>query len=637
MNTLLFEPRSGKSVDYEIVVIGGGPAGSTVATLLSQWGRRVLLLEKDHFPREHIGESLLPGTVAVMKRMGVYEKVDDAGFVHKYGATYVWGKSRDPWTIHFSEVTEKPIHTFQVNRAKFDKILLDHSQESGVTVLQGCRATGVRRSDTDVMLVDYLDQNQSPQTAACRICVDASGQNSFLGRDLGLRKLNPSLRNIALFTYFEGGKSILDLVPDLSPEDRGNVYVATNEVGWFWYLPQGGDRYGVGLVTDAAHSSEINRVGRTRFYLDLIDATPEIKYLLKDARMESDSVDTQSDWSYVCSRVQGPGYLLVGDAAAFIDPILASGIDLAMEGALKAAFAINTLLSTRKWADQAMPWYEKEYQTDASDYLHMATHWYHGNRSQKEWFSAAKRLVPPERNLSLRQAFIYLSGGFTTGLAGRNPPNLLSVGGFPPHQLNTIYENLDASLPEKARKSVTKSLDHEPAEPVSKEVAGENIGETYPRFAPGVVYSRDMQTRDNELVPVIKIVQEVDGIPWKRHGLFPAYWPLLERIDGKRSVRDIVDELAYLPGYMQHGTLGERNKMMTELFQELYDQNITLPGQQRRATGRLQRRPQRAAATQPATIVEKPAATPNISRNDPCPCGSGRKYKRCHGRMATSR
>ena len=157
-------------------------------------------------PREHIGESLLPGTIAVMKRMGVYDKVDDAGFVHKYGATYVWGKSRDPWTIHFSEVTEKPIHTFQVNRAKFDKILLDHSQESGVTVLQGCRATGVRRSDADVMLVDYLDANQSPQTAACRMCVDASGQNSFLGRDLGLRKLNPSLRNIALFTYFEGRK-----------------------------------------------------------------------------------------------------------------------------------------------------------------------------------------------------------------------------------------------------------------------------------------------------------------------------------------------------------------------------------------------------------------------------------------------
>ena len=168
------------------------------------------------------------------------------------------------------------------------------------------------------------------------------------------------------------------------------------------------------------------------------------------------------------------------------------------------------------------------------------------------------------------------------------------------------------------------------AEPVSKEVAGESIGETYPRFAPGVVYSRDMQPRDNELVPVIKIVQEVDGIPWKRHGLFPAYWPLLERIDGKRSVRDIVGELAYLPGYMQHGTLGERQKMMTELFQELYDKNITLPGQRRRATGRLQRRPQRAAATQPA-------ATQNISRNDPCPCGSGRKYKRCHGRMATAR
>ena len=146
-----------------------------------------------------------------------------------------------------------------------------------------------------------------------------------------------------------------------------------------------------------------------------------------------------------------------------------------------------------------------------------------------------------------------------------------------------------------------------------------------------------MQPRDNELVPVIKIVQEVDGIPWQRHGLFPAYWPLLERIDGNRSVRDIADELIYSPGYMQHGTIGERKKMMTELFQELYHKNITLPGQRRRATGRLQRRPRKAAAKQPAAIANKVVAAQNIGRNDPCHCGSGKKYKRCHGRMATAR
>lgn len=336
-------------------------------------------------------------------------------------------------------------------------------------------------------------------------------------------------------------------------------------------------------------------------------------------------MDTQSDWSYVCSRVQGPGYVLVCDAAAFIDPILASGIDLAMEGALKAAFAINTRLSTRKWADQAMPWYEKEYQSDASDYLHMATHWYHGNRSQKDWFSAAKRLVPPDKNLSLRQAFVYLSGGFTTGLADRNPPKLLSVGGFPPHQLNTIYENLEADIPDKTRESIANSLNREPSEAVSIEVAPDGIGETYPRFAPGVEYSRDMQLRDNELVPVIKIVQEVDGIPWKRHGLFPAYWPILERIDGTRSVRDIINELAYSPGYMRHGAIGERNKMMTALFQELYDKQIALPTQGRTAAGRRRRRPQKSTANQPA-------ATQTIGRNEACPCGSGKKYKRCHGR-----
>ena len=573
------------TAEYDVVVIGGGPAGSTIATCLSQWGRRVLLLEKDFFPREHIGESLLPGTIEVMKRMGVYDKVAQAGFVPKYGATYVWGKSRQPWTIHFSEVTEKPVHTFQVNRAKFDKILLDHSSESGVKVLQGCRVTGVRRKGRDLMLVEYLDQVQIPKTASCRISVDASGQNSFLGRDLRLRKLNQSLRNIALYTYFEGGRPLLDLVPDLPPEDRGNVFVATNEVGWFWYLPQGGQRYGVGLVTYASRSREINKVGHTKFYLDNLDATPEIKFLLEDAHRESDTISVQSDWSYVCSKVQGPGYLLVGDAAAFVDPILATGIDLAMEGAFKGALAINTSLSTPKWADQAMQWYEEEYQNAASDYLHMATHWYHGNQSQKEWFSTAKRLVDPAKNLSLRQAFVYLSGGFTTGLSDGDAASLLPVGGFSEHQLKAMYDNLDSSLPDYAHKSIAKRLKRKPTFQAFDQVDTEHFEESMRRFAPDVRYTRNMKPRDNALVPAINIVQQVDGIPRKKYDLFPTYWPLLQRINGKRSVREIVNELAYLPGYLKQGAIDEGKQTLRDTFRELYDENIIVPVQRRPRTG----------------------------------------------------
>src|SRR5579864_7954377 len=106
--------------DYDVVVIGGGPAGSTVATLLSQWGRRVLVLEKEHFPRHHIGESLLAGTTTLMRQLGVYDKVEQAGFVHKYGATYIWGKSHKPWSIFFAEVSSEDRFSFQVERGQFD-------------------------------------------------------------------------------------------------------------------------------------------------------------------------------------------------------------------------------------------------------------------------------------------------------------------------------------------------------------------------------------------------------------------------------------------------------------------------------------------------------------------------------------
>ena len=162
-----------RSKEYDVVVIGGGPAGSTVASFLSQWGRRVLLLEKESFPRHHVGESLLPGTLAIMKRLGVLEKVRHAGFVPKFGATYVWGKSRKPWSVNFIELSENmrarggPIdHSFQVDRAKFDKILLDHCKESGATVLEGCRATGIDRDEQHTTHVSYMDQAGVPQVAS---------------------------------------------------------------------------------------------------------------------------------------------------------------------------------------------------------------------------------------------------------------------------------------------------------------------------------------------------------------------------------------------------------------------------------------------------------------------------------------
>ena len=615
------ETGTTKSHDYDVVVIGGGPAGSTVATLLSMWGRRVLLLERDFFPRHHVGESLLPGTEHVLKRLGVYDEVNRGGFTHKYGASYVWGRSRKPWTIYFPEVSSeglvgasRPDHSFQVDRAKFDKILLDHSRDSGVTVSEGCRATGVVRDSQDTTLVNYLDHTQTAQTASCRICVDASGQNSILSKDFRLRRSNPSFRNIAVYGYFQGGKTVLDLEPGLNPKNAGNILIVANEAGWIWYIPLEGNRFSVGQVMDAASATEINRVGSKKFLLDNIDATPETAFLLKEARLEPDLIRTESDWSYICRKFHGPGFLLVGDAACFIDPVLSSGVYLAMESALKAALAINTSLGRPELTDQAMQWYEEEYRIVASNFLQMAEHWYAGHRSRKSWFSTARGLIDPNNNLSIRQAFIHLVGGHT-GLSGQ--PDLLPFGGWSPPELETMYANLERVTPgqSRAKRRISKP---------DPQIIVRNVAESIPHFESGVRYGPYMVERGNSLTPIFQVAHEVHGIVANRFFYqHPGISLILDNIDGKRSVRDIFDELGIQSDGRGQSDVKERQEYVTRVVQDLYHRKLLVPEQSR---------PPTVTAGQTTRNVGGQAAPSKIGRNDPCPCGSGRKYKRCHGR-----
>jgi flavin-dependent dehydrogenase len=556
--------------DYDVVIVGGGPAGSTVATLLSRWGRKVLILEKEHFPRHHIGESLLAGTTTLMRQLGVYEKVEQAGFLHKFGATYIWGKSQEPWSIFFSEVGGEERYSFQVERDRYDKILLDHSRDMGTTVMEGCRVTGFVRAARSVVEVQYLDEKQVSRTVSCRFCVDASGQSALVGSAKKLRNFNQALRNFALYSYFRGGKSAVELVPDLQDKDKGNIFVVAMEKGWIWYIPLSSGRHSVGVVTHASLAKELNKENRYKFYRECLDATPQIKYLLSEAEIETTSLYTQSDWSYICDSFTGPGYLLVGDAACFVDPILSTGVDLAMEGAFKAAISINTVLHRPELTEQAMRWYEEEYKTKAGHFLQMAEHWYHGHRTRDDWFWTAKHLVEPDSNLSIRQAFIVLTGGFTTGSGDEDLPALQPFGGFRPFQLRTIYANLCNELAENAP-ATAKRPGRPAASPTDASVA--NVEESFPRLQRDMRYRHHMLEQDDHLVPIIQIIYEIEGIPTTRLVLPAAALPLLERIDGTRSVRAIADEIAgqFVDGQSDpaHG----REKLLT-LVRELYKQHV---------------------------------------------------------------
>ncbi len=570
-----------KTVDYDVVIIGGGPAGSTVATLLSQWGRRVLILEKERFPRHHIGESLLPGTATLMRQLGVFEKVEQAGFVHKFGATYIWGKSEEPWTILFAEVTDDARYSFQVDRSIFDEILLDHSAEQGTTVKEECRVSSFVQEEGRIIGVNYIDSEQNTHFVSCHFCVDASGQSSMLGSAFKLRHFNQSLRNIALYNYFKGGKSTVELLPELRPQDKGNIFIVATDMGWIWYIPLSEGYYSVGFVTHVSVAHDLSKENRLKFYLDNVFAVPQLQFLLSDAKMESDTLYTQSDWSYVCSRFYGPGYLLVGDAACFVDPILSTGVDLAMEGAFKAAIAINTSLDNPSTTQSAMKWYEEEYKTKAGHFIQMAEHWYYGHRSKNDWFWKAKSLVDPESNISLQKAFVLLTGGFLNGAGDQDLPALQPFGGFRPFQLRKIYENLDNGFAEGELESekelVTTGSTRVQQGSSSKKYkeSVDDLDEQFLCFQEGLSYRASMLEQENVLVPVIRIEQNVHGTSLTRLVLPPTTLPLLERMDGKQAVHDIKRTLAEeFKVKQEQGSIADYQQLLTSTLHELYNNQL---------------------------------------------------------------
>ena len=430
-----------RAVEADVAVIGGGPAGSSLATLLRQQGYRVTLLERETFPRPHVGESMLPGVLFALRKTGALERVEKAGFTRKYGATYIWGRSRDPWTIRFSEISQDRTFTFQCDREVFDKLLLDHARDEGVDVREGHQVTRALMSDGAVRGLAYTDGDGNRGEVRARMCVDASGQWSVLGRQFRLREHNENLRHVALFGHYHGGPTTLpDVLKDMERTDAGNVFVVAVEDGWLWHIPLAGGLRSIGLVTDPERIRGMTRTERRAYWQRQVESCEEFEQLLEGGRWAGD-FDIVTDWSFICRQFHGPGYLLVGDAACFVDPILASGIALALQGVLRATKAIRTSLEAPDLNGLAMNWYQEGYLQQANDFVDMANHWYHGQRLQESWYWTAHRLVDPSQNLSLRQAFVFISSGLT-----RESPeeSIRYMGGFTPGQLAVTYEALGA-------------------------------------------------------------------------------------------------------------------------------------------------------------------------------------------------
>jgi flavin-dependent dehydrogenase len=324
------------SEECDIAVIGGGPGGSTAATLLARHGHRVIALEKDRHPRFHIGESLLPMNLPVFERLGVAEKVRALG-VRKRGADFEADNECGYSTYAFVRALgSSPPHAYQVWRQDFDAMLFEHARSSGADCREGHEVTACeQRGPRDSRLTVQAADGRSYQIRA-RYVVDASGRDTFLGARRKLRRKNPQHQSAAIFGHFRGAVT-------RPGEDAGNISIYGFEHGWMWMIPLPEGVMSVGAVCWPQYLKQ--RKGRTvDFLLETLKQSPAMWQRLEQAQLIGDEVRVTGNYSYDSRRMGGPGWLMVGDAFAFLDPVFSSGVFLAMGGAEEAADVIDAAL-----------------------------------------------------------------------------------------------------------------------------------------------------------------------------------------------------------------------------------------------------------------------------------------------------
>lgn len=373
---------------YDVAIIGGGPAGSTAAALLSRAGRHVILFERERFPRFHIGESLLPFSMKAFTRLGLHEKFRRAGFIKKFGGEFFSACSSEGTKFYFRDAyCSQTDHSYQVTRADFDKLLLDHAAESGAEVHEGTSVKSVEFANEHVDLA--LTDGKSVRA---RYVIDASGRNSVLGTKFNIKKTYEHLKKLSIFAHYDGVWRPEGIDATLTVLIRGIDR-------WFWIIPLTPERTSIGVVLDG-ETFRTSKQSPEDFLEQALLDQPVIMQRTRDARRVSD-VHVAADFSYRSTKLCGDRWLLAGDAAGFIDPIFSSGVFLAVFSGELAADALHEVLDQPNKARRLFPRYEKRVNRAMDVYLRFVNAWY--TKEFIEIFSAPRPVLnlPPAVNAVL--------------------------------------------------------------------------------------------------------------------------------------------------------------------------------------------------------------------------------------------
>ncbi len=339
----------------DVIIIGGGPAGSGLGCYLSKAGISNMIIEKAMHPRPHVGESLVHNTTRIFDEIDFLSVMEREGFVHKPGASWHAPNQQGKVTIVFAdfplEGVDQP-HTYHVDRSRFDLCLLKHAEELGSKVIQGVAVTQVLSNDGQVCGVRARVGDQEVDFS-CKIVVDASGRDTFMGRHLRLKKKDPIFNQYAIHAWYEN----VERVHHPNGEDI-DIYFLPLERGWVWQIPINDDICSIGVVVEKKHIKQAH-MDLEKFFYDQIKTNHNLAAAMKNARRVNE-FKTEGDYSYSMKKFVGDGYILIGDAARFVDPIFSSGVSVALHSAKFSSEVIAKALELNDFREEVFEPYEQK-------------------------------------------------------------------------------------------------------------------------------------------------------------------------------------------------------------------------------------------------------------------------------------